>query len=667
MQSKNLIESTIPVLHDPATHIRLLEVSECGGATDKVTIHVLLTTVLFAEAPTYHAVSYTWGDPSQQESVKITNGSSEPRGNTREHVISVHKNCADVLRQLLHFKTTKYYWIDAICIDQSNNHEKSFQVAMMGSIFERAERVLCCLGTHQDDSKYMVGILHDFDKYLTSYNRSTAVFLNRGDWTDDHGWTLGLSEHWLENVSDTSTLRLFKALDAFAERSYFWRIWILQEIFLARQLSFLCEFDEIFIPTLLFWWDDAKLQWFFQRRDDRAAGHEPPILLRKLSATEDGEDFLSRARWNDTEFCLDYGASGLGYEFQVALRERALPFNDSYKRQEIYQDKLLMLCESRDCKDPRDTIYGTLALSDWGKGGIVAPGGQIFSIARLDDNDNDSQDEKLRPDYEISVYNLARVILQHLNITNDLVKLIIHMLKLEPSDPQVRAGVDSRHHLNDPINFDESDDVIILAWQSDQQQLQLVEGGFQLTTESGWVIEQNSALDNVHIHLADHLDGPYATASATTKLNDWIVPTMYNYGFVLRHIKAENRFFAIVGKVWFPAGLLPNNLQLTGFMLWLGFDDLLVHLAGGLCPLLSLDHPSEDDLTTLNDAVCLQRYSSFAEIPGIMRSWEVPKSVDACRAETMRLIADWHRAWADRHERKALTDPRLFEGKPPDL
>ena len=48
--------------------------------------------------------------------------------------MTVRKNCADVLRQVQHFKTSKYHWVDAMCIDQQNIPEKNVQVATMGAI-----------------------------------------------------------------------------------------------------------------------------------------------------------------------------------------------------------------------------------------------------------------------------------------------------------------------------------------------------------------------------------------------------------------------------------------------------------------------------------------------------------------------------------------------------
>ncbi|KAH7345856.1 heterokaryon incompatibility, partial [Pyrenochaeta sp. MPI-SDFR-AT-0127] len=95
-------------------------------------------------ASLYHAISYTWSDPACEEDIAIGESKDNDQrggrgGCTR---LTVHKDCAHVLRQLAHFNTMKYYWVDAICIDQNDDYGKSHKVAMMDDIFSRAEGVL---------------------------------------------------------------------------------------------------------------------------------------------------------------------------------------------------------------------------------------------------------------------------------------------------------------------------------------------------------------------------------------------------------------------------------------------------------------------------------------------------------------------------------------------
>jgi hypothetical protein len=47
-----------------------------------------------------------------------------------------------------------FLWIDAICINQSDNEEKSQQVRLMGEIYSKAEVVRVWLGPSTEDVSY---------------------------------------------------------------------------------------------------------------------------------------------------------------------------------------------------------------------------------------------------------------------------------------------------------------------------------------------------------------------------------------------------------------------------------------------------------------------------------------------------------------------------------
>ncbi|KAJ0123789.1 hypothetical protein J7T55_012258 [Diaporthe amygdali] len=109
-------------LPDPATHIRLLEITSVDEIRD-LPVHCKLTTWPVETAPLYTAISYTWGDPRQLTSV-LVNG----------RPMEVRCNCEYVLKQAWWRKGNVYVWVDAICINQADNDEKSSQVAMMGAV-----------------------------------------------------------------------------------------------------------------------------------------------------------------------------------------------------------------------------------------------------------------------------------------------------------------------------------------------------------------------------------------------------------------------------------------------------------------------------------------------------------------------------------------------------
>lgn len=96
----------------------------------------------------YHAISYVWGDANKTLPVLIN-------GNP----VMVTANLQKALRDIISNLKPSYYdhsdddviledcpiWADAICINQSDDIEKSQQVARMGEIYAKASRVLIFL------------------------------------------------------------------------------------------------------------------------------------------------------------------------------------------------------------------------------------------------------------------------------------------------------------------------------------------------------------------------------------------------------------------------------------------------------------------------------------------------------------------------------------------
>ncbi len=116
-------------------NIRLLLI-KLGKGED--IIHVDLCTYPLDCAPTYVALSYTWGDP-KHTSVILCQG----------RTLRVTQNLKDALWQLResHDTFTKrgyarrkdnkspYFWIDAVCINQNDDVEKNHQVKLMREIY----------------------------------------------------------------------------------------------------------------------------------------------------------------------------------------------------------------------------------------------------------------------------------------------------------------------------------------------------------------------------------------------------------------------------------------------------------------------------------------------------------------------------------------------------
>lgn len=158
----------------------------------------------------YTCLSYRWGTPDPNGLILINDKLFRVRQNLLDFLYMARENA----------ETANLFWIDAICIDQSQVLERNHQVAQMGEIFSHATRVYVWLGANSD--------LQDAFRILKDPNSATA-----SDWDITFAKRNLLEEYVCNNP-------------------YWERAWIIQEIFLAR--------------TVLVWLDKhlvsfANLHW----------------------------------------------------------------------------------------------------------------------------------------------------------------------------------------------------------------------------------------------------------------------------------------------------------------------------------------------------------------------------------------------------------------------
>ena len=210
-------------LPDAATHIRLIQV--CKAETDLLQCEI--TTWPFASLPAYKAISYTWGDATSTETILLNN-----------QLVTVRTNCEYALRQAYGHDGHKYVWIDSLCINQENKAEKSVQVAMMGQIYETAELVLACVGPHSGDSEYFMRLLRRNKRLHTSLARVDNGWYPN---TDQCNTALtGSVLLWMIQRILFNFTRFRHAHNKFFARAYFTRIWVLQELFTAKNIIVCC-------------------------------------------------------------------------------------------------------------------------------------------------------------------------------------------------------------------------------------------------------------------------------------------------------------------------------------------------------------------------------------------------------------------------------------------
>ncbi|KAK0644445.1 heterokaryon incompatibility, partial [Cercophora newfieldiana] len=92
-------------------------------------------------APPYVALSYVWGDSALRKPIFV---------GTKQ--LQVTENLESALNHFAEDDKTVIIWVDALCINQSDDVEKGVQVNRMGGIYRSAAAVLVWLGPAADES-----------------------------------------------------------------------------------------------------------------------------------------------------------------------------------------------------------------------------------------------------------------------------------------------------------------------------------------------------------------------------------------------------------------------------------------------------------------------------------------------------------------------------------
>ncbi|KAF7934898.1 uncharacterized protein EAE98_002943 [Botrytis deweyae] len=193
--------------------IRLLRLLPPISKDDVICCRLIHTAL--HRAPTYRALSYTWGAKISSESI-IVNGKR----------LSASNNLIGALRRLRSWRENdeSFLWVDAICIDQNNIPERNNQIAKMKTIFQNAQSVPVWIGSEKDNSSLAIRLA----KKMNKASRNQVIKMLR----------------------DPSTQDQLMALITLFRRQYWWRIWVIQEVACAKEAIVLCGDESIPIMEL---------------------------------------------------------------------------------------------------------------------------------------------------------------------------------------------------------------------------------------------------------------------------------------------------------------------------------------------------------------------------------------------------------------------------------
>ncbi|KIM98607.1 hypothetical protein OIDMADRAFT_147069 [Oidiodendron maius Zn] len=152
-------------LNSSNAEIRLLTV-QINEAAGNLHYQLVVCSLNDNFRPIYGALSYVWGDPTITVPITI-NGS----------VIQVTENLAKALTALSHIpETLDHLWVDELCINQSDVHEQSQQVSMMGRIYTEAKDVYAWLGPAISGSPLAMDFANQLAEDLREYARTGPAY-----------------------------------------------------------------------------------------------------------------------------------------------------------------------------------------------------------------------------------------------------------------------------------------------------------------------------------------------------------------------------------------------------------------------------------------------------------------------------------------------------------
>jgi len=347
--NEDLIQSCYENLEKRSKTIRLLHLMRALHPEDS-RIQCRLVTASLDNNPSYEALSYTWGECDDLNLCVWINGVLFP----------VRKNLWEALHGLKSgLEVERVLWIDALCINQLSIGERNHQVGLMGEIYHGAQAVLVWLGGGHSYTTTAGGL------YATESFHSTFAFLKKAA---EEARSInfqreeGLSEDvrkWSDCfVGDKEFRGHWQRLEYLLSTQYWKRLWIFQEITLARKICLI--------------WCDSTCDWEDFDAIGRAMNHYPNITsvsgMTKFNfpLTAKTHQFMSmisvlRSRARRFSIIRD----------EILFSRQKLPIDWEWGEETfplirrphpLILGDLLSACEGSYCQDPRDRIYGILGL-----------------------------------------------------------------------------------------------------------------------------------------------------------------------------------------------------------------------------------------------------------------------------------------------------------------
>ncbi|KAF5011450.1 hypothetical protein FDECE_2439 [Fusarium decemcellulare] len=290
-----------------------------GSAEDDVSISFSVTSIDNASR-SYEALSYTWGRQSCRSSQRVdVNGD----------VILVSCNLWEALKGLRAETEARDLWIDGLCINQGDMSERSSQVTMMGNIYRNAAGVVVWLGSATKTTARTFDLMERIVAVTQSHELCSldTYIMSQKDFLQACGLPAIQDQAWIH-------------LDRLFWNPWYYRMWIIQEVVLARQIVVQCG------RSCISWENFNRVSTFIKSK------FKPPSSVNIFNSSDDTYIKMS-----------SNPVLNLNQIIEMFRQEN----------QSMSLDRLLALSMNSVATWPVDKIYGILGLASGPVAGTIVP------------------------------------------------------------------------------------------------------------------------------------------------------------------------------------------------------------------------------------------------------------------------------------------------------
>ncbi|KAI3316471.1 hypothetical protein HD806DRAFT_517477 [Xylariaceae sp. AK1471] len=171
------------------------------------------------DAGSYRTLSYAWGEDTHSKHTLVT-----PEGTLR-----LKSSLYEALLRLRHEEATVVLWVDALCINQADETEKAGQIRLLPEIFQHATSTIAFIGADEKSDSAL--------EMLLQVRAKTVYGSDLKDWPKK---LPTIPSSWSDRNIPLLEDPIWVDVEAFFNRSWFRRAWIVQEAVAAPTVKVVC-------------------------------------------------------------------------------------------------------------------------------------------------------------------------------------------------------------------------------------------------------------------------------------------------------------------------------------------------------------------------------------------------------------------------------------------